>query len=93
MGVERQIPRFSYKWHENTARGMAVLPDENGEWVRYIDHFQRIADLAAEVERLTGERDRQYEFNAAQITKHAELEATNETLKGAASRVAKPYGR
>lgn len=40
-----------------------------------------IAALRAEVERLTGERDRQYDQNAEQIIRIAALEAENERLK------------
>lgn len=42
----------------------------------------QITALRAEVERLTGERDRQYDQNAEQIIRIAALEAENERLKG-----------
>ena len=41
----------------------------------------------AEVERLTAERDRQYDQNAEQITRIAALEAENEKLRAALSGV------
>ena len=47
-----------------------VLTDENNK-------------LRAEVERLTAERDRQYDQNAEQITRIAALEAENEKLRAA----------
>jgi hypothetical protein len=42
-----------------------------------------ITRLTAEVERLTGERDRQYDYNVEQIAKQAALEAENEKLRAA----------
>lgn len=43
----------------------------------------QITALRAEVERLTGERDRQYDQNAEQIIRIAALEADNEKLRAA----------
>jgi hypothetical protein len=42
-----------------------------------------ITRLTSEMKRLTGERDRQYDYNAGQIVKQAALEAENETLRAA----------
>ncbi len=69
-------------------------PDWNGDlelvsWLnrRPAGGFQAAIDeithLTAEVERLTGERDRQYDYNAGQIVKQAALEAENERLRAA----------
>lgn len=44
---------------------------------------EQCAALRAEVERLTAERDRQYDQNAEQITRIAALEAENEKLRAA----------
>lgn len=40
-----------------------------------------VAELEAEVERLTGERDRQYDQNVEQIARIAQLQATVEALE------------
>ena len=62
----------------------------------YVDkHLKRLvekgpytlASLRAEVERLTGERDRQYDQNAEQIIRIAALEAENEKLRAALSKI------
>ena len=50
---------------------------------------KRCADAAAEIERLTGERDRQYDYNAEIIAKYAALEAVSERLRAALREIAK----
>lgn len=47
------------------------------------EHRPHLIAAEAEVERLTAERDRQYDQNAEQITRIAALEAENEKLRAA----------
>lgn len=47
-----------------------------------------LQDHCAEVERLTAERDRQYDQNTEQITRIAALEAENERLLAALRKIA-----
>lgn len=49
----------------------------------YMEAADLITALRAENERLTGERDRQYDQNAEQIIRIAALEAENEKLRAA----------
>lgn len=51
-----------------------------------------ITALRAENERLTGERDRQYQQNAEQITRIAALETENKRLRAALLAFAKHFG-
>jgi len=56
MGVERQIPRFDAVLATDVCGNKDVVMRErvDGLFVRHEDHLERIADLAAEVERLQG---------------------------------------
>ena len=54
---------------------------------------RELAAKDAEIERLTGERDRQYEYNVGQIAKQAELEAEIERLREALVRKRNPTPR
>jgi hypothetical protein len=56
-----------------------------GHWgsVTMLEQDAEIARLREDVERLTGERDRQYDYNAESIFKYAALEAENERLRAA----------
>lgn len=55
------------------------------------DREDTITRLRSEVERLTGERDRQYDQNAEQITRIAALEAEVERLRRCLSKQPNTY--
>ena len=64
----------NYDWEWIYASDFDEYAKEVAEYIQEREH--QLLSALATIQQITGERDRQYEFNTGQIVKVAELEAT-----------------